>query len=114
MKPNGLLGAVLVGGTLVLGPLMPCLAETGRTAGAGGRLTLEACIAEALSDNPALLALEAGRDATAGKRVTAGAWQNPELSLTPGWQRSKDLGSVSNQPYGEFELSQLIEFPGKR
>jgi cobalt-zinc-cadmium efflux system outer membrane protein len=78
-----------------------------------GALPLEAAIAEALARNPELRVLEADMAAAHGEVVTAKTWQNPELTVAPGVRRIKGEGAET-EFHGEFSLSQLFLFPGKR
>src|SRR4029077_8594219 len=78
-----------------------------------GELPLDSAIAEALAKNPELHVLEADVAAARGEVVTAKAWQNPELTVAPGVRRIE--GEVAETEFhGEFSLSQLFLFPGKR
>lgn len=76
--------------------------------------TLEQLTAEALRRNPELRVIEASTASAQGGVVTARAWQNPELSIAPGFKRTTDGGASETSFHGTFELSQLFEFPGKR
>jgi outer membrane protein, heavy metal efflux system len=79
-------------------------------------LPLDSAIAEALAKNPELRVLEADMAAAHGEVVTAKTWQNPELTVAPGVRRIKGEGGVGGETefHGEFSLSQLFLFPGKR
>ena len=50
-------------------------------------LPLESAIAEAQARNPELRVLEADMAAAHGEVVTAKTWQNPELTVEPGFRR---------------------------
>ena len=76
--------------------------------------TLENLTAEALRNNPELRALEAGIASAKGGVRTAGEFANPELSIAPGVKRIDDPSVRLREFHGNFELSQLFEFPGKR
>jgi outer membrane protein, heavy metal efflux system len=78
------------------------------------KLPLESVIAEALAKNPELRVLEADMAAAHGEVVTAKTWQNPELTVAPGWRRTVESGAADTEFHGEFSLSQLFLFPGKR
>jgi outer membrane protein, heavy metal efflux system len=79
-----------------------------------GELRLESAITEALARNPELRVLEADMAAAHGEIVTAKTWQNPELTMAPGLRRTVEGGAVDTEFHGEFSLSQLFLFPGKR
>jgi cobalt-zinc-cadmium efflux system outer membrane protein len=78
-----------------------------------GALPLDSAIAEALAKNPELRVLEADMAAAHGELVTAKTWQNPELTVAPGVRRIEGEGAET-EFHGEFSLSQLFLFPGKR
>jgi outer membrane protein, heavy metal efflux system len=80
---------------------------------AGDALTLSAAVAEAQRNNPELSVLQASVASAEGGVRTAKAWQNPELTVAPGVRQLKE-GATENIFHGEFELSQLFLFPGKR
>jgi len=75
--------------------------------------TLEQLTAEALRNNPQFRVLQASVASAEGGVRTAKAWQNPELSATPGVRQLRE-GANENIFHGEFELNQLFLFPGKR
>lgn len=77
-------------------------------------LTLSAAIAEALAHNPEMLSLEAGVAGAKGGVTTARTFANPELSIAPGIKHTSDSGASKSEFHGNFELSQLFQFPGKR
>jgi cobalt-zinc-cadmium efflux system outer membrane protein len=77
-------------------------------------LPLDSAIAEALAKNPELQVLEADMAAAHGEVVTAKTWQNPELTVAPGVRRRSEGGANQTEFHGEFALSQLFLFPGKR
>lgn len=74
-------------------------------------LSQEQLIAEALEKNPEMRALRAAISAAEGGVVTARAWLNPDLAVSPGVRRIRDEGS---EFHGNAELTQTFEFPGKR
>ncbi len=76
--------------------------------------TLESLIAEALRNNPELRSFEAGVASAKGGVRTARVYANPELSVAPGLRRTTDPSGSQNDFHGNFELSQLFQFPGKR
>src|SRR5260221_8483125 len=100
--------------------ILVMLAVYGRVAPAGeikkpnGELRLESAISEALARNPELRVLEADRAAAHGEVITAKTWLNPELTVAPGMRRTSEGGTAENEFHGEFSLSQLFLFPGKR
>jgi cobalt-zinc-cadmium efflux system outer membrane protein len=77
-------------------------------------LTLSAAIAEALAHNPEMRSLEAGVAGAKGGVTTARTFSNPELSIAPGIKHVSEGGVSKSEFHGNFELSQLFEFPGKR
>ena len=76
--------------------------------------TLEQITAEALRNNPELRVLEQSIAAAKGGVKTARTLSNPELTLAPGFRRTREGDSSRNQFHGELGLSQLFKFPGKR
>ena len=84
-------------------------------AGATARAeTLESLTAEALRNNPELRSFEAGVASAKGGVRTARVYANPELSVASGVRRTTDPSGSQNDFHGNFELSQLFQFPGKR
>ena len=77
-------------------------------------LSLDSAIAEALVNNPELRSFEAGVGAAKGGVRTARTLQNPELSVAPGVKRLSDASGSQKEFHGNFELTQLFQFPGKR
>jgi cobalt-zinc-cadmium efflux system outer membrane protein len=78
-------------------------------------LTLSEAVAEALAKNPELRALSADVAAARGETTTATQWQNPELSVAPGINRTPGAdGGHDTRFHGVFSLTQTFEFPGKR
>lgn len=69
---------------------------------------------EALRKNPELLSFEQSVAAAKGGVRTARTIQNPELTVAPGFRRFAENGRTGNVFHGEFALSQLFRFPGKR
>ncbi len=75
-------------------------------------LTLDSAIHLALANNPDLRVLAAEIAAARGEVTTAKTWQNPELSVAPGYKQFRD--SSDKQFHGDFGLEQTFEWPGKR
>jgi len=76
--------------------------------------TLESLTADALRNNPELRAFEAGVASARGGVRTARVYANPELSVAPGAKHIADPIERLTEFHGNFELSQLFEFSGKR
>ena len=76
--------------------------------------TLERLTAEALRNNPELRVLEASVAAAKGGVRTARTLQNPELTIGPGFRQIEEGAKKETLFHGEFALSQLFKFPGKR
>lgn len=85
--------------------------ETGYAPGTNG-LTLDAAIRQAQADNPEIRVLAADIVAARGEATTVKTWQNPELSVAPGYKQFRD--SSEKQFHGNFGLEQTFEWPGKR
>ena len=75
---------------------------------------MERLTAEALWNNPELRVLEASVAAARGGVRTARTLQNPELTVGPGFRQIEEGGKKETLFHGEFALSQLFKFPGKR
>ncbi|MBA3830732.1 MAG: TolC family protein [Chthoniobacterales bacterium] len=72
-------------------------------------------IDEAQRSNPELRVLESSVGASKGGVITARTRANPELSFAPGVRRTSESGIGSKDDFhGDFALSQLFEWPGKR
>jgi cobalt-zinc-cadmium efflux system outer membrane protein len=82
--------------------------------GAACAETLEQLTAEALRNNPELRAFEQSVAAAKGGVRSARTLQNPELTVDPGVRRIQEGGKNADVFHGEFALSQLFKFPGKR
>ena len=80
----------------------------------GSAETVQQITAEALRNNPELRILEQSIAAAKGGVVTARTFQNPELTIAPGVRQLQDGGRNASLFHGEFSLSQLFKFPGKR
>jgi outer membrane protein, heavy metal efflux system len=78
-------------------------------------LTLSAAIAEAQEHNPEIRALSAAITSAHGELTTAGTWSNPDLATETGVRNIRSgSGSSVSEFHGLYQLSQTIEFPGKR
>jgi len=76
--------------------------------------TLEQITAEALGHNPELQVFEQSVAAARGNVRTAKTFSNPELSVAPGFRRTREVDDRKDEFHGEFSLSHLFQFPGKR
>ncbi len=103
-----LLLAVALGSTVVFSAKGQ---DTNAAAGTKG-LTLEAAIRQAQADNPEIRVLAADIAAARGEATTVKTWQNPELSVAPGFKSVRDPSDT--QFHGNFGLEQTFEWPGKR
>ena len=100
--------AVALGGAIAF----PAKAqETNATPGTNV-LTLDAAIRLALDNNPDIRVLAADIASARGEVTTARTWQNPEISVAPGFKTIRDP-SVT-EFHGDFGLEQTFEWPGKR
>ena len=75
-------------------------------------LTLDAAIRLALENNPDIRVLAADIASARGEVTTARAWQNPEVSVAPGFKKVRDPSTT--EFHGDFGLEQSFEWPGKR
>jgi len=75
-------------------------------------VTLDAAIRLAQTDNPEIRVLAADIAAARGVATTAKTWQNPEISVAPGFKTVRDPSDT--QFHGDFGLEQTFEWPGKR
>lgn len=75
------------------------------------RLRLETAIERALENHPSFQVMQSDIEAAEGARISAEARPNPELTLGPGLKR---ISSEGSRFHGEAEISQVLEFPGKR
>ena len=75
-------------------------------------LTLDAAIALALADNPDIRVLSADIASARGEVTTARTWQNPEISVAPGFKTIRDPSTT--EFHGDFGVEQTFEWPGKR
>src|SRR5579883_707138 len=85
--------------------------ETNATPGTNV-LTLEAAIRLALENNPDIRVLSADIASARGEVTTARTWQNPEVSVAPGFKTIRDPSTT--EFHGDFGLEQTFEWPGKR
>ena len=77
-------------------------------------LTLPEAIAEARTQNPQMLALEAAVASARGGVLTAKTFANPELTVEPGARRALEDKSFDIGFNGVIAISQPFKFPGKR
>lgn len=75
-------------------------------------LTFDAAIRLALINNPEIRVLAADIAAARGEVTTARTWQNPEISVAPGFKSVRDPSDTMF--HGDFGLEQTFEWPGKR
>lgn len=75
-------------------------------------LTLDNAIRLALENNPDLRVLAADIAAAQGEVTTAKTWQNPDLSVAPGFKNIREPSATHF--HGNFGLEQTFEWPGKR
>ena len=75
-------------------------------------LTLDAAIRLALTNNPEIRVLTADIAGARGEVTTARTWQNPEISVAPGFKSVRDPSDTMF--HGDFGLEQTFEWPGKR
>lgn len=75
-------------------------------------LTLEGAIRLALDNNPGIRVLAADIASARGGVTVATTWQNPEMSVAPGFKSARDSSALGF--HGDFGLEQTFEWPGKR
>lgn len=75
-------------------------------------LMLDAAIRLALDNNPEIRVLAADIASARGEVTTARTWQNPEVSVAPGFKTIRDPSTT--EFHGDFGLEQTFEWPGKR
>ena len=75
-------------------------------------VTLDALVAQALTDNPELRFYEAEISATRGERRTAGAWVNPEVSSEIGRKRVRGDAAAEGTAWA-VSAAQSFEWPGR-
>src|SRR5581483_1275870 len=113
MKRRNFSGLPLLLG-VVLGSAVAFQAKGQDTNAAPGTnvLTLNDAIRLALADNPDIRVLSADIAAARGEVTTAKTWQNPEVSVAPGFKTIRDPSTT--EFHGDFGLEQTFEWPGKR
>ena len=75
-------------------------------------LTLDAAIRVALENTPDIRVLSADIASARGEVTTTKTWQNPEISVAPGFKSIRDPSTT--EFHGDFGLEQTFEWPGKR
>lgn len=75
-------------------------------------MTLDDAIRLALAGNPEIRVLAADIAAARGEVTTAKTWQNPDVSLAPGFDSTRNPAETLF--HGNFGLEQTFEWPGKR
>src|SRR4051794_5862964 len=83
-------------------PKLPPAAHELRAAPANS-LDLPGAIAAALRQNPELHVYEASIAASKGGVTTARTVANPELTIAPGFKRTRDVGETTTEFHGVFE-----------
>lgn len=78
------------------------------------KLTLDAAIAEAFAQNPALGVIEADVDSARGEVVTAQTKPARELTIAPGWKRVNEGDGSHNELKATVALSQTFLNRGRR
>ena len=73
-------------------------------------LTLDAAISLALESNPDIRVLSADIASARGEVTTAKTWQNPEISVAPGFKTIRDPSTT--EFHGDFGVEQTFEWPG--
>lgn len=88
------------------------ICSAAETISAPPSITLEALVAQALTDNPELLFYEAEIAATKGERRSATSWSNPELSTEVGRKRVR--GDINGEGSAwAVSVLQTFEWPGR-
>jgi len=87
---------------------------TAQQVAASDKLTLQAAIAEAMAQSPALRVIEADVESARGEVLTAQTRPNAELTVAPGIKRVREAESSHTEFKGTVALSQPFLFPGKR
>lgn len=75
-------------------------------------LTLDAAVRLALENNPQIRVIAADIASARGEVLTAKTWQNPEISVAPGFKTIRDPSTT--EFHGDFGVEQTFEWPGKR
>jgi cobalt-zinc-cadmium efflux system outer membrane protein len=91
---------------------LPAKGQEINTAPGTNVLTLDAAIRLALDNNPEIRVLSADIASARGEATTAKTWQNPEISVAPGFKSVR--APSDTQFHGDFGLEQTFEWPGKR
>ena len=78
-------------------------------------VSLDALVTDALRSNPELSFYQAEIAAAKGERVTAGAFNNPELGVEVGSKRAEERGGglIGEGTAWTVSVSQAFEFPGR-
>lgn len=103
-----LLLAVALGSAMAF----PAKAQDTNAAPSTNVLTLDAAIRFALENNPDIRVLAADIASARGEVTTARTWQNPEISVAPGFKTIRDPSTT--EFHGDFGVEQTFEWPGKR
>lgn len=103
-----LLLAVVLGSAVAF----PVKGQDTNAASGTNALTLDAAIRLALADNPDIRVLSADIASARGEVTTAKTWQNPEVSVAPGFKTIRE--PATTEFHGNFGLEQSFEWPGKR
>ena len=100
--------AVALGSAVVF----PAKGQDTNAAASTNVLSLEAAIRLALENNPDICVLAADIATARGEVTTAKTWQNPEVSVAPGFKTIRDPSTT--EFHGDFGVEQTFEWPGKR
>ena len=92
--------------------VFPAKGQVTNAAPGTNALTLDAAIRLALADNPDIRVLAADIASARGEVTTVKTWQNPDISMAPGFKTVRDTSDT--QFHGDFGLEQTFEWPGKR
>lgn len=92
--------------------VQPTKSQESATTPGSNILTLDTAIRMAWTNNPEIRVLTAEVRMAKGETITVKNWQNPDLSVAPGYRQFRD--SSDKQFHGNFGLEQTIEWPGKR
>jgi outer membrane protein, heavy metal efflux system len=102
----------LLTATLVIATTLTIQSQEMRALPATNTLTLDVAIRLALADNPGIRVLSADIASARGEVTTAKTWQNPEISVAPGFKAIRRPSDTLF--HGDFGLEQTFEWPGKR
>ena len=112
MKRKNFCGLPLVLMVALVGArALPASSQETAAPGTNG-FTLEAAISLAIANNPEISVLAAEIAGARGEATTARTWQNPEISVAPGFKSVRDPSDTLF--HGDFGLEQTFEWPGKR